>query len=242
MFRNGSLDERAVVLDCARRLVDLIVQLSKIVMRGGVRWAIVNVSTAFLWPYNLTSCTEGNGRLDERVAVRGIGAKDGGKRRAHRWLRLDPECAAADSHRGGGSQRTGFTGSPDARRHSRATAGLGPHPAGRDRDRGRARQILDATCHVPPNSRGPLSPDSPVPAAGRAAMMLPVRTGTTPRELKTGRRQALLGWVAGQHPDRPISASPRRPPPQALWCPEPWACPLLRPHQLPRNPTGLASG
>ena len=52
MFRNGGLHERAVVLDSARRLVDLIVQLSKIVMRGGVRWAIVSASMAFLWSYS----------------------------------------------------------------------------------------------------------------------------------------------------------------------------------------------
>jgi hypothetical protein len=40
MFRNGGLQKRAVVLDGARRLVDLIVQLFKIVIRGGIRWAI----------------------------------------------------------------------------------------------------------------------------------------------------------------------------------------------------------
>ncbi len=41
MFRTGSPQKRAVVLDGARRLVDLIVRLSKIVMRGGIRWAIL---------------------------------------------------------------------------------------------------------------------------------------------------------------------------------------------------------
>jgi hypothetical protein len=48
MFRNGGLQKRAVVLDGARRLVDLIVQLFKIVIRGGIRWAIVGASPAFL--------------------------------------------------------------------------------------------------------------------------------------------------------------------------------------------------
>ena len=46
MVRPGGLQKRAVVLDRARRLVDLIVQLSKIVMRGGVGWANVSALTS----------------------------------------------------------------------------------------------------------------------------------------------------------------------------------------------------
>jgi hypothetical protein len=45
MFRTGGLQKRAVGFDGARRLVDLIVQLSKIVLRGDMCWAIVSAFT-----------------------------------------------------------------------------------------------------------------------------------------------------------------------------------------------------